>query len=253
MTDHPVEFSRILLKLSGEALKGAELSGIDPDSVAVLATKVREIVELGKEVALVIGAGNLFRGLPASRHGIDRATADNIGMLATVMNALAMADALDAAGVPAVIQSAFPMPGIADPFDRKRAVRALAERRVVLFAAGTGHPYFTTDTTAALRACEIRADAILKATKVDGIYSADPRVDASASRYRRLSYTEALVRRLQVMDATAFSLCMENRIPIVVFNFARPEALRRVVSGDTTLATVVWDWETVVDSVSTLR
>lgn len=241
-------FGRVLLKLSGEALKGSQPHGIDPDSVARIAGQVKEVVDLGTQVALVTGAGNIFRGLPASHRGMTRATADQMGMMATVMNSLAMMDCLQAVGVDAYVQTAMPIPGIADGFDRRRALAHLQGGGVVIFAAGTGHPFFTTDTTAALRACEIDADVILKATKVDGVYSDDPMRCPTAVRYARLAFTDALVQGLAVMDATAFSLCMQNSIPIVVFDFSMPGALRRVACGDTRIATVVTDGETVVDT-----
>lgn len=242
-----LRFERVLLKLSGEALKGTQQHGIDPDGVARVAGAIKEVVELGTQVALVIGAGNIFRGRPASRRGMTRATADQMGMMATVINSLAMLDFLQAAGVEAYVQTAMPIPGVADGFDRRRALAHLARGRVVIFAAGTGHPFFTTDTTAALRACEIDANVILKGTKVDGVYSDDPQRCPTAVRYSRLNFSDALVQGLAVMDATAFSLCMQNSIPIVVFNFFTEGALRRVVRGDTHMATVVSEADTVVD------
>lgn len=240
-------YRRILLKLSGETLKGDAASGVDPAAVLAVARQVQELVDAGVQVALVIGGGNIFRGLPASRQGgISRATADQMGMLATVMNALAMQDGLESCGVRARVQSALPMPGVAEMFDRKRALRYLEKGIVVLFAGGTGHPFFTTDTTAALRACEIGAEAILKATKVDGVYTADPKKSAKARRYRQLSYGDALDQRLEVMDAAAFALCRENRIPIVVFNYFDGDSLRRVAMGDTARATVVGELSSVL-------
>jgi uridylate kinase len=190
-------------------------------------------------VALVIGAGNIFRGQAASRQGMDRSCADQMGMLATMMNALAMRDALESVGAPAEILSALPVPGLVQGFDYRVADRLLGEGKVVLFAAGTGHPYFTTDTTAALRACEIRANAVLKGTQVDGIYTADPKTNPDAERFTSISYSEALSRRLKVMDSTAFSLCMDNDIPIVVFNFSHDGVLTDVVKGDLSQATLV--------------
>lgn len=237
---------RILLKLSGELLKGPE-GGIDPDAASGVAGAVKDVVELGVETALVIGAGNIFRGLAASRSGMNRCRADYMGMLATVINALAMQDALEAAGIQACIQSAIPMPGIADPFDLRIALDQLTSGSVVIFAAGTGHPYFTTDTTAALRACQIQADAILKATRVDGVYSADPASNPGARRFTRISYSEALSRRLRVMDSTAFCLCMDNHVPVVVFRFADPGVLPRIVQGDLRSGTLVHDGDTLVD------
>ena len=239
-------YRRILLKLSGEVLKG-DAAGVDPAAVLTAARQVADLAATGVQVALVIGGGNFFRGLPASRQGgISRATADQMGMLATVMNGLAMRDGLEACGVRARVQSAIPMAGVAEPFDRQRAIRCLEKGMIVLFAGGTGHAFFTTDTTAALRACEIEAEAILKATKVDGVYTADPKRDPAARRYRQLSYRDALEQRLEVMDATAFSLCRENRIPIVVFNYFGSGNLCRVAAGDTAAATVVGDLPTLL-------
>ena len=240
-------YKRILLKLSGETLKGAAPFGVDPDTTVAVAKKIGEITAAGVQVALVIGAGNLFRGLPASKKGMTRATADKMGMLATVMNALAMGDCLESVGVPAVVQCAIPMPGVAEVFERKSALAHLEAGKVVILAGGTGHPFFTTDTTAALRACEIEACAVLKATKVNGIYTADPMKDAAAKRYRTLSYADALAQRLEVMDATAFSLCRENNIPILVFNFFKDGDMLKVVMGDSSVATVVGSGATVLD------
>jgi uridylate kinase len=232
-------FKRVLLKLSGELLGGAGGQGLDPGATAVVVERVREAIDLGVQVALVVGAGNLFRGLGASRRGMDRGSADAVGMLATVMNALALRDAFEGQGVAADIQSAIGMTGIVEPFDQRRACGLLDAGRLVLFAGGTGHPFFTTDTTAALRACQIGADVILKGTKVDGIYSADPATHPQAERYARISHTEALARRLGVMDSTAFSLCMDNRIPILVFRFGVPGELARLLTGDLRSATLV--------------
>ncbi len=244
-------YQRMVLKLSGELLKGASSGGIAPDAVMAVATRVKqEVADLGVQLALVIGAGNVFRGEQASRMGMTRTAADKMGMLATVMNALAMRDALEAQGARVVIQSAIPMTGIVDPFDGRRALAALDAGRIVIFAGGTGHPYFTTDTTAALRACEIGAHAILKGTKVDGVYTADPTTCAEARRFSRISYADALGKRLRLMDATAFSLCMDNHIPIIVFSFAEPGSLRRIVAGDMSRATVVHDGDTVLDAES---
>lgn len=239
-------WNRILLKLSGEVL-GRQSSGIDPEALATAAHRIKQVVDLGVQVGLVIGAGNLFRGLPASRKSlISRPTGDYMGMLATVMNALAMRDTLEAIGVPARVQTALPIEGVTDPFHLRKAVKHLERGNVVIFGAGTGHPFFTTDTTAALRACEIGADAIFKATKVDGVYSADPKKDPEARRYQHLAFTDALKHRLQVMDSTAFSLCMDNNIPIVVLDFFDTEALLKTLSGDMAAATVVHNGETVV-------
>lgn len=236
--DSELKFKRILLKLSGEALKGTAGS-IDPAAVLETAALIKEAVDAGSEVAIILGAGNLFRGAAGCRQGMDRSCADNMGMLATAMNALAMRDALESLGLPAEIQSALAINGVLPPFDCRAADRLLRDGRVVLFAAGTGHPYFTTDTTAALRACEIRADAVFKATKVDGIYSADPFKVPDAVRYPRLTYARALADRLQVMDSTAFSLCQDNRLPIVVFRFGTPGILAQILRGDLSHATLV--------------
>jgi len=232
-------FQRILLKISGEMLKGSSSQGIDPAATESVAECIREAVATGTQVGLVVGAGNLFRGLSHSRAGVNRSCADNIGMLATAMNALALRDALDALGIPAEVQSAFAIAGVLDSFDQRRADRLLSAGTVVLFAGGTGHPYFTTDTCAALRACEIRADAVFKGTKVDGIYSADPMRHPNATRYEKISFAKALNDRLQVMDATAFSLCQDNNLPIVVFRFGQPGVLPNILRGDFHAATLV--------------
>jgi uridylate kinase len=226
-------YKRILLKLSGEALMGDQNYGIDPAVATRIAQDVAEIQSLGVQTAIVIGGGNIFRGLAASAKGMDRSTGDYMGMLATVINALAMQDALEKNGVPTRVLTAIEMRAVAEPFIRRRAVRHLEKGRVVVFAAGTGNPYFTTDTAAALRAMEMKAEVILKATKVDGIYSADPVKHPDATRYDRISYLQVLQERLQVMDATAISLCMDNKLPILVFNLKTPGNIRRVVMGDT--------------------
>ena len=223
---------RVLLKLSGEALMGPEAFGIHPPTLGDIADQVKEVIGLGVQVALVIGGGNIFRGLQAHARGTERATGDYMGMLATVMNSMAMQDALEARGVVTRVQSAIPMAALAEPYIRRRAVRHLEKGRVVIFAGGTGNPYFTTDTAAALRAMEIGADVLLKATRVDGVYDADPNRDASARMFSRLSYDEVLQRHLGVMDATAISLCRDNRLPIVVFNLTRPGNIRRAVTGE---------------------
>ncbi|OGV68289.1 MAG: UMP kinase [Lentisphaerae bacterium RIFOXYB12_FULL_65_16] len=241
-----LDCSRVLLKLSGELLKGGESAGVDSDAVSHVAARVRDFRALGVELALVIGAGNIFRGLTASRRGMDRTCADYMGMLATVINALALREALENQGVPTRIQSAIAMTGIIEPFDQVVALDHLAAGRVLIFAAGTGHPFFTTDTTAALRACQIGAKCLFKATKVDGVYSADPKVNRDATRYRQISYTDALRQRLNVMDSTAFSLCMDNGIPIVVFDFEEKDIFRRIVQGDLSRATLVSEGETAV-------
>lgn len=224
-------YRRILLKLSGEALGSAEGSGICPEAVHDMASQVSAVRKLGVEVVIVVGGGNIFRGLQGSKRGIERATGDYMGMLATVINALALQDALEKQGVPTRVQSAIPMAQVAEPFIRRRAVRHLEKGRVVIFAAGTGNPYFSTDTAAALRANEMGVDVILKATKVDGVYDKDPKQFPDAIRYTNVSHLEALEKQLKVMDASAFALCLENKMPIVVFDFFVPENLLRVVLG----------------------
>jgi len=225
-------YKRILLKLSGEALMGDQSYGIDPAVATRIAQDVSEIQSLGVQTAIVIGGGNIFRGLAASAKGMDRSTGDYMGMLATVINALALQDALEKNGVPTRVLTAIEMRAVAEPFIRRRAVRHLEKGRVVVFAAGTGNPYFTTDTAAALRAMEMKAEVILKATKVDGIYTADPVKNPDATRYERISYLQVLQERLQVMDATAISLCMDNKLPILVFNMKTPGNIKRVVMGE---------------------
>lgn len=226
------KFKRITLKLSGEALQGKQGFGIDPEVLGTIAQQIAEVVYLGVEVALVIGGGNIFRGLKASAKGMDRTSADYMGMLATVMNAVAMQDALERLGVLTRVLSAIEMKEIAEPYIRRRASRHLEKGRVVIFAAGTGNPYFTTDTAAALRAMEVNSEVLLKATKVDGVYDKDPMKFDDAVRFERLSYLEVLSRSLHVMDATAISLCRENDLPIVVFDMLSPGNIRRVVCGD---------------------
>ncbi|NMA45878.1 MAG: UMP kinase [Lentisphaerae bacterium] len=238
MTAKP-HFRRILLKISGEMLKGPSGFGIDGEATLAAAKRIKEAVASGSQVAIIIGAGNLFRGLAGSRQGMDRSCADNIGMLATCMNALAMRDALESIGLRAEVQSAMAIAGVLDPFDQRRADQLLNAGVVVLFAAGTGHPYFTTDTCAALRACEIHADAVFKGTKVNGVYSADPMKDPTATRYERVSFQTVLAKRLQVMDATAFSLCQDNRLPIVIFKFGEEGVLSNIMRGDFSAATLV--------------
>jgi uridylate kinase len=225
-------YQRVLLKLSGEALMGEQQFGIDPAVATRIAHDIGEIQQLGVQTAVVIGGGNLFRGLAASAKGMDRATADYMGMLATVINALALQDALEHINVVTRVATAIEMRAVAEPFIRRRAVRHLEKGRVVVFAAGTGNPYFTTDTAAALRAMEMKADVILKGTKVDGIYTADPMVDKTATKYQQISYLKVLEQRLKVMDATAISLCMDNRLPIVVFNLRTAGNLKRVIMGE---------------------
>jgi uridylate kinase len=225
-------YKRVLLKLSGEALMGEQQFGVDPEVVTRIARDVGEIQGLGVETAIVIGGGNIFRGLAASARGMDRATADYMGMLATVINALALQDALEQNNVVTRVVTAIEMRAVAEPFIRRRAIRHLEKGRVVIFAAGTGNPYFTTDTAAALRAMEIKADVILKGTKVDGVYTADPMLDTQATKYSTISYLQVLERQLRVMDTTAISLCMDNKLPIVIFNLRVPGNIRRVVLGD---------------------
>jgi uridylate kinase len=225
-------YHRVLLKLSGEALMGDQGFGIDPVAASQIAGDVAEVQQLGVEVAIVIGGGNIFRGVAASTRGMDRATGDYMGMLATVINALALQDALEQQNVTTRVLTAIEMRSVAEPFIRRRAIRHLEKGRVVIFAAGTGNPYFTTDTAAALRAMEIKADVILKGTKVDGIYTADPMTTPSATRFDRISYLRVIEMGLRVMDATAITLCMDNRLPIVVFNLRAPGNIRRVVLGE---------------------
>jgi uridylate kinase len=225
-------YRRIVLKLSGEALAGSQGYGIDPPVLDRVGAEVRDVTDLGVQVAIVIGGGNIFRGIAASAGGMDRATADYMGMLATIINALALQDALEKAGLQTRVLSAIEMRAVAEPYIRRRAMRHLEKGRVVIFAAGTGNPFFTTDTAGALRAVEIGADAILKATKVDGIYSADPKRDPTARRIERVTYIEVLNQGLGVMDTTAISLCMDNKLPIIVFDLTAPGNIRRIVLGD---------------------
>ena len=225
-------YRRIVLKLSGEALAGGQGYGIDPPVLDRVGAEVRDVTELGVQVAIVIGAGNIFRGIAASAGGMDRATADYMGMLATIINALALQDSLEKAGLQTRVLSAIEMRAVAEPYIRRRAIRHLEKGRVVIFAAGTGNPFFTTDTAGALRAVEIGADAILKATKVDGIYSADPKKDPMARRIEKVTYIEVLNQGLGVMDTTAISLCMDNKLPIVVFDLTRPGNIKRLVLGE---------------------
>jgi len=227
-----VKYRRILLKLSGEALAGDQGYGISPEVIIGIASEIREVVAMGVEVALVIGGGNIFRGLAASSKGMDRASADYMGMLATVMNSLAMQDALEKQDVVTRVQSAIDMKQIAEPYIRRRAVRHLEKGRVVIFSAGTGNPYFTTDTAASLRAMEIGAEVILKATKVDGIYTADPAKDKNAVKLNDLTYLDVLQKGLQVMDATATSLCMDNNLPMIIFDLTKRGNIMRVVCGE---------------------
>ncbi|HLD92619.1 MAG TPA: UMP kinase [Anaerolineales bacterium] len=230
MTDAP-KYKRILLKLSGEALAGDEGFGIDPDKAETIAQRVTEVVRMDVQLAIVIGAGNLWRGRIGIDRGMDRATADYMGMLGTVMNALALMDAIERGGVETRVQSAIEMRAVAEPYIRRRATRHLDVGRVVIFGGGTGNPYFSTDTAAALRAMEIGADVVIKATKVDGIYEEDPKVNPKARRFSHLSYIDALNMRLAVMDSTAISLCMENALPIIVLDFWQKEALKNALLG----------------------
>ncbi|MDR3606173.1 MAG: UMP kinase [Oligoflexia bacterium] len=225
-------YKRILLKLSGEALAGEAGFGIDTDVLQVLAREIGEIRGAGIEIGIVIGGGNIFRGIKGATHGMDRASADYMGMLATVLNCLALQDALEREGVDTRVQSAIEMRELAEPYIRRKAIRHLEKGRVVIFGAGTGNPYFTTDTTAALRAMEIGSEVVLKATKVDGIYDSDPKINKSAVRFDELTYIEVLQKGLQIMDSTAISLCMDNRLPIIVFDLHQKGALSRVVSGE---------------------
>jgi len=227
-----LQYSRILLKLSGEALAPPDGRGVDPKAAEVLAARIGEVHRLGVQVAVVIGAGNLWRGAEGLARGMDRATADYMGMLATMMNALALMDAIERAGIPTRVQSALEMRSVAEPYIRRRAIRHLEKGRVVILGGGTGNPYFSTDTAAALRAMEIGANVLIKATKVDGVYDADPKTNPDAQRFDRLTYIEALNRRLQVMDATALSLCMDNDLPILVLNLWDESALRRALYGE---------------------
>ena len=225
-------YQRILIKLSGEALGGESGVGIVPDAVQSMALQIQEVRDLGVQVVIVIGGGNIFRGLSGSERGIERATGDYMGMLATVINSLALQDALEKLGVATRVQTAITMHQVAEPFIRRRAERHLEKGRVVIFGAGTGNPYFSTDTAAALRANEIGAEVILKATKVDGIYDSDPKKNPKAKRYDQISYLEALQKQLKVMDSTAFSMCMDNKMPIIVFDLFKSHNLRKVVLGE---------------------
>jgi len=226
------QYKRILLKISGEALTGEGEYGIDPAVIRQIAQEVKEVKNLGVEVAIVIGGGNIFRGMAASSKGMDRASADYVGMLATIMNGIALQDALEKMGVHTRVQTAIEMREIAEPYIRRRAIRHLEKGRVVIFAGGTGNPYFTTDTAASLRAMEIGAEVILKATKVEGVYNADPLTNQKARKYDQLTYLDVLKKQLKVMDATAISLCMDHHIPIIVFSLKRKGNVKRVVLGE---------------------
>jgi uridylate kinase len=226
------KYRRVLLKLSGEALMGNQGFGISPETIKDVAAEIRYAYDLGVQIALVVGGGNIFRGVAASSYGMDRASADQMGMLATIINSLALQDALEKKGIQTRVQSAISMHAIAEPYILRRAVRHLEKGRVVIFAAGTGNPYFTTDTAAVLRAQEIHAEVLLKATKVNGVYDADPEKHPDAKLYQRLTYMEALEKQLKVMDMTAISLAMDNRLPLIVFNMKTAHNIRRVICGD---------------------
>ncbi|MFH1146407.1 MAG: UMP kinase [Pseudomonadota bacterium] len=236
--DGAVKYKRILLKLSGEALLGDEQFGISPDVIAFMAGEIKDVVELGVQVAVVIGGGNIFRGVAGASRGMDRASADYMGMLATVINALALQDALEKRNVQTRVQTAIEMREVAEPYIRRRSVRHLEKGRVVIFGAGTGNPYFTTDTAAALRAMEIHADAILKATRVDGVYDRDPLLDKKAKKFREVTYMDVLQKKLGVMDATAISLAMDHQKPIIVFNIRKKGNIKKAILGQS-IGTIV--------------
>lgn len=238
MTDTGMPYKRVLLKMSGEVLMGDREYGIDPNTIDRIAQDIKQAVDLGVELCVVVGAGNIFRGVSAEANGMERVTADYIGMLGTVMNALGLQSALEKAGVETRVQSAIPMQAVCEPFVRRRALRHLDKGRVVIFAAGSGNPFFTTDTPAALRATEMGCDALVKATKVDGVYSADPMKDPSATHYKSLSYMEVLTKELKVMDATAISLARENDIPIIVFSVKEKGNFANVLQGKGTFTIV---------------
>ncbi len=225
-------YKKVLLKLSGEALMGDDSYGINPGTIDAMVADVAEVVQTGIQLAIVIGGGNIFRGVAGGAAGLDRATADYMGMLATMMNALALQDALRQKGVEARVQSALRMDQVVEPYIRPKAIRHMEEGKVVIFAAGTGNPFFTTDTAAALRGAEMGVEVVLKATKVDGIYTSDPKKDPTATRYDTITFDEAIIKNLQVMDATAFALCRDRKLPIKVFSILKPGALKRVVMGD---------------------
>lgn len=227
-----MSYSRILLKLSGEALMGGQGGGIDPAVVGMIARQIKAIREQGVDVAMVIGGGNIFRGVQGATKGMDRVTADHMGMLATMINALALQDALEQMGVPTRVMSGIEMPKVAESYIRRRAMRHLEKGRVLIFGSGTGNPYFSTDTAAALRASEINAQVVMKATKVDGVYTADPKTDPTATRYARIAFQEVLERGLKVMDAAAIALCMDNHLPILVFDLFHEGSLMKAVSGE---------------------
>jgi len=234
-----VKYKRILLKISGEAMMGDQSYGVEPSTVDFMAKEIKDAVSMGVQVAIVIGGGNIFRGVEASVKGIERASADYMGMLATVINALALQNYLEKYSVPTRVQSAIEMKELAEPYIRRKAMRHLEKGRTVIFAAGTGNPYFTTDTAASLRAMEIDAEVILKATKVDGIYSSDPMKDPSAKKYQTVTYIDVLKKGLSIMDSTAISLCMDNNLPIVVFNLRGKGNIRKIIEGKK-IGTLVW-------------
>ena len=234
-------YKKILLKLSGEALMGEQEFGISSDVITSYAKQIKEIVDLGVEVSIVIGGGNIFRGISGAAQGVDRVTGDHMGMLATVINSLALQNSIEKLGVPTRVQTAIEMPKVAEPFIKRRAQRHLEKGRVVIFGAGTGNPYFTTDTAAALRAIEMETDVVIKATKVDGIYDKDPVKFADAKKYEKVTYNEVLAKDLKVMDATAISLCRENKLPIIVFNSLIEGNLKKVIMGENIGTTVVAD------------
>ena len=227
-----MEYKRVLLKLSGEALMGKEGYGIDPDTVSDVASQIKDVKELGIELAIVVGGGNIYRGIRAEKQGIDRVTGDYMGMIATVMNALTLQDTLEKLGLPSRVQTALQIEKVAEPYIRRKALEHLEKGRIVIFACGTGNPYFTTDTAAALRAMEIEADVIFKATRVEGVYDKDPEMYKDATFFQEISYIDVLNKGLKVMDATAISLCMENNLPIVVFNIRGKDNMKRVVLGE---------------------
>lgn len=237
MTDQPI-YKRVLLKLSGEALMGQKPFGIDPEVVQAIARQIHEVTSMNVQLGIVVGGGNIFRGVEVSARGLDRTTADYMGMLATVINSLAIQGALEAQNVPSRVQTTIEMDEVAEPFIQRRAIRHLEKGRVVIFAGGTGHPYFSTDTAAALRAAEIHADVLLKATKVNGVYERDPVKDPSAKMFQEISYTDVLAKNLRVMDATAISLCRENNMPLVIFNLQTCGSIKSVICGKS-LGTVV--------------
>jgi uridylate kinase len=238
-TQNVPAYGRVLLKISGEALMGEQTFGIDVNVALAVADEIKQVHDLGIQVAVVVGGGNIFRGLSKSAGNMDRSAADYIGMLATVMNAVVLQDALEKTGIQTRVLSAIDIPQLAEPFIRRRAIRHLEKGRIVIFAAGTGNPFFSTDSAAALRAAEIKADVILKATKVDGIYSADPIIDPSATRFECITFMEVLEKQLKVMDASAISLCMDNDLPIIVFNMRKPGNIARVVTSGSGIGTRV--------------